>query len=323
MVLTAGWTGRTVVVTGAAGLLGGWVARELAASGAKVRGVDLEWSGWGAVRDADGVEQVQGDIRDAAFMNDVLDHSGTDTVIHLAAQAIVGEANEDPVPTFEHNILGTWTVLEACRRHPSVSRIVAASSDKAYGDTGGSPYEEDMPLRADHPYSASKACSDLIARTYAASFGLPVAISRCGNLYGGGDLNWSRIVPGTIRSVLEAERPVIRSDGTFVRDYLYVEDAAAGIIALADQVGERAELAGEAFNFGADQRMTVLEVVREILGFMRSDLEPEIRSETVNEIPDQRVNADKARKLLEWEPSHSRAEGFERTISWYREYLAR
>ncbi len=186
-------------------------------------------------------------------------------MIHLAAQTLVGPAIEDPVDTFSKNIEGTWSVLEACRSVNTVERIVVASSDKAYGDASGRPYREEAALRARHPYDTSKAVTDMLAQTYAFTYGLPVAITRCGNLYGGGDLNWSRIVPGTIRSVLEGESPVIRSDGTFVRDYLYVRDAAAGVLVLAEAVGDRPELAGTAFNFAAGARLSVIDIVRRIL----------------------------------------------------------
>ena len=184
-----------------------------------------------------------------------------DTVIHLAAQTLVGPALADPVETFSHNAAGTWTLLEACRRQGGPARIVVASSDKAYGDAGGRPYRETMALRPTHPYDASKAMTDLLARTYAHSYGLPIGITRCANLYGGGDLNWSRIVPGTIRSVLRDERPEIRSDGTFLRDYLFVGDAARAVLILAEAVGRRPELHGAAFNFAAGQRLTALEMV--------------------------------------------------------------
>jgi len=315
------WVDRSVLVTGAAGLLGGWVSRKLAGAGARVAGLDIEWS-HGAVLDGrDVVERLDGDIRDRWTMDRVLQDRAIDSVVHLAAQAVVGPANDDPVPTFEHNILGTWATLDACRRAPGVTVVVVASSDKAYGDHGDEPYEEAMALLGRHPYAASKTCADVLAQTYAASYGLPVGITRCGNMYGGGDTEWSRIVPGTIRSILRGERPVIRSDGSFVRDYFYVEDAADGVLALAEAVATRPALAGEAFNFAADARLSVLEIVDRILRVMDSDLEPDVRNDAVNEIPEQRVSAAKARELLGWRPSHSLDEGLRRTVDWYRAYL--
>lgn len=320
MVVSGGgpWEGRNVLVTGAAGLLGGWTIRALADRGARVVALD-PMDAPQEVAGVSGVVAVRGDVRDRDLVQSVI-AGGTNTVVHLGAQAIVGAANEDPVPTFEANIEGTWTLLEACRREPAVGAIVVASSDKAYGEAD-EPYQETTPLRPRHPYDASKACADLIAQAYAASYGVPVTISRCGNLYGGGDLNWSRIVPGTVRSVIEGRRPVIRSDGTYVRDYLYVEDAAEGVLALAGAVGERPELRGEAFNFGAGERLPVMELVGRILFLMGSRLEPDVRNEAVNEIPAQRVDSTKARTFLGWAPGHSLEDGLRRTIAWYRDHL--
>ena len=315
------WEGRSVLVTGAAGLLGGWVCRKLTATGVRVGGLDIEWSHGTVLNESDPIKRIDGDIRDRGTMDKVLRDEAIDTVVHLAAQAIVGPANEDPVETFENNILGTWVTLDACRRRPEMTGGVVASSDKAYGDHGGALYIEGMALLGRHPYAASKTCTDVLAQTYAESFNLPIAITRCGNMYGGGDTEWSRIVPGTIRSVLRGERPVIRSDGHFVRDYFFVEDAADGVIALAEAVATRTELIGEAFNFAADVHLSVLEIVERILGLMESDLEPDVRNEAVNEIPEQRVNAQKAHEVLGWSPAHSLDEGLARTVEWYRGYF--
>jgi CDP-glucose 4,6-dehydratase len=315
------WDGRSVLVTGAAGLLGGWVCRKLADAGARVGGLDIDWPHGTVLDKGDPVRRIDGDVRDRGTMDRVLQEEAIDTVIHLAAQAMVGPANEDPVETFEHNILGTWVTLDACRRRPEVTGIVVASSDKAYGDHAGKPYEEGSALLGRHPYAASKACTDVLAQTYAESFDLPVAITRCGNMFGGRDTEWSRIVPGTIRSVLKGERPVIRSDGRFIRDYFFVEDAADAVLALAEAVATRPEIRGEAFNFGADARLSVLEIVERILRLMDSDLEPDVRNEAVNEIPEQRVSAQKAHEALGWSPAHSLDEGLARTVDWYRDYL--
>jgi CDP-glucose 4,6-dehydratase len=214
-------------------------------------------------------------------------------------------------------------VLEACRQAPFVAGVVVASSDKAYGDHDGAAYVETDPLTGRHPYAASKTCADVLAQTYAESYGLRVAISRCGNLYGGGDLEWERIVPGTIRSLLRSERPIIRSDGRHVRDYLYVEDAAEGVARLAQALAERPELRGEAFNFAAETRLSVLELVDRIRTLMATDLEPEIWDEAVNEIREQRVDAGRARSELGWTPQHSLDAALGKTIDWYRQYLSR
>jgi len=286
--------------------------------------MDNAWDGPRASIPPESVERIDGDIRNTPLLRDLLGDRRIDTVIHLAAQTLVGPAIEDPVETFSNNIEGSWSVLEACRAamgSRGVRRIVVASSDKAYGDASGRPYREEMPLRPQHPYDTSKAVTDLLAQTYAHTYGLPLAITRCGNLYGGGDLNWSRIIPGTIRSVLEGEAPVIRSDGTFVRDYLYVRDAAAAVLALADAVGDRTEIAGTAFNFAAGARMQVIDIVRRILALMGSDLEPVVQGLPLKEIPDQRVSAARARRLLGWRPRATVDSGLRETIAWYRSYL--
>jgi CDP-glucose 4,6-dehydratase len=316
------WRPRTALVTGAAGLLGGWLARHLLASGACVVGFDIDWAGSAILSLDEPVVRVDGDVRRREDVDRVLREQRPEVVFHLAAQTQVGIANDDPVGTFEHNILGTWNVLEACRQASFVASVVVASSDKAYGDRGGLAYVESDPLAARHPYAASKTCADVLAQTYAESYGAPVAVSRCGNMYGGGDLEWERIVPGTIRSLLRSERPVVRSDGRYVRDYLYVEDAAEGTARLAQAVAERPELIGEPFNFAAETRLSVLELVDRIRTLMHIELEPEILNGAVNEIREQRVDAGKARDELGWTPRHSLDAGLEKSIEWYRQYLS-
>lgn len=246
-----------------------------------------------------------------------------DTVFHLAAQTIVGVANRNPVATLDTNIRGTWSLLEAARRSPQVRAVIVASSDKAYGDHQTLPYDESAALRGEHPYDASKSAADLIARMYALTYNVPVAITRCGNFYGGGDLNWNRLVPGTIRSILNNEPPVIRSDGTLIRDYFYVEDGAAAYLTLAEALHARPELRGEAFNFSNELQETVLDLTRRILARMGSPLEPVVRGEAVHEIQHQWLSAAKARRLLNWAPLFSLDEGLDRTIAWYREFQER
>jgi len=237
-------------------------------------------------------------------------------------KTIVPIANRNPVSTFESNIAGTWSLLEACRRSPKVKAIVYASSDKAYGESETLPYAESTPLNGRHPYDVSKSCGDLIAQAYAVTYGSPVAITRCGNFYGGGDLNWNRIVPGTIRSVLRAQQPVIRSDGQFIRDYFYVEDGAAAYMLLAERLRTTPALAGEAFNFSNEIQVTVLDLVNRILQLMNSDLQPHVRNEASNEIRHQYLSAAKARDQLRWAPLFTLDEGLRRTIDWYKTFLS-
>jgi CDP-glucose 4,6-dehydratase len=267
------------------------------------------------------VKVVRGDVRDRDLVERALGEYEVNTVFHLAAQTIVGIANRNPLSTFESNIQGTWNVLEACRRSPAVQSIIVASSDKAYGDQETLPYSEDTPLEGRHPYDVSKSCADLIAQAYGKTYGLPVSITRCGNFYGGGDLNWNRIVPGTIRSVLRGERPVIRSDGEFVRDYFYVEDGAAAYMLLAEHIAGNCELYGSSFNFSNELQFTVSNLVKEILQRMQCSLDPDIRNEASNEIRNQWLSADRARRVLGWNPLFTLEEGLDRTIHWYRDFL--
>jgi CDP-glucose 4,6-dehydratase len=267
------------------------------------------------------VNVVRGDLSRPQTLERVLGEYEVETVFHLAAQTIVGIANRNPVSTFESNVRGTWNVLEACRRSPKVSAVVLASSDKAYGDQTVLPYTEEMPLQGRHPYDVSKSCADMIAQSYATTFGVPVAITRCGNFYGGGDLNWNRVVPGTIRSVLRGERPIIRSDGKYVRDYFYIEDGAAAYMLLAERLTADKSVIGSAFNFSNETQINVLDLVNTILQKMDSTLKPIIQNQASNEILHQFLSAARARKVLKWRPQFSLDEGLERTIGWYKEVL--
>jgi len=318
------WQDRPVFVTGATGLVGDWLVKRLLAVGADVVCLVRDWVPQSELvrsRDIERVKVVRGDVRDRDCLERSLGEYEIDTVFHLAAQTIVGIANRNAISTFESNIQGTWNLLEACRRSPAVKSIVVASSDKAYGDQEVLPYSEDTPLQGQHPYDVSKSCADLIARTYAVSYQLPVAVTRCGNFYGGGDLNWNRIVPGTIRSALRGERPVIRSDGNSVRDYFYVEDGAAAYMTLAEALAKRPGLGGEAFNFSTELQISVLDLVQQILDQMGSTLEPEVRNEANNEIRHQYLRAGKAREVLGWQPLYTLGDGLSKTITWYREFL--
>lgn len=318
------WLDRPTLVTGATGLVGGWLVRRLVEAGADVVCLVRDWvPGCELVRVGlmGRIKVVRGNVCDQSLMERILAEYEIDTAFHLAAQTIVTISNRNPVSTFETNIGGTWTILEACRRSPRVRQVIVASSDKAYGDQDHLPYDEETPLQGQHPYDVSKSCADLIAQTYAHSFGVPVAVTRCGNFYGGGDLNWSRIVPGTIRSAIRDQRPVIRSDGQFVRDYFYVEDGAAAYMLLAERLAMDPSLYGQAFNFSNESQITVLQLAQKILTLLGSNLDLDIRNEVSNEIRRQYLSASKARRLLDWAPLFTLDQGLRRTIDWYLSYF--
>jgi CDP-glucose 4,6-dehydratase len=317
------WKNRNVFVTGCTGLLGSWLTRALVERGAVVCGLvrdlvpesNLNRSGFDQK-----INIVRGEIEDYLLLERVINEYEVDTVFHLAAQTIVTIANRNPLSTFEANIKGTWNLLEACRRSPLVTRIVAASSDKAYGDQETLPYTESAPLQGGHPYDVSKSCADLLCAMYYGTYNLPVCVTRCGNFYGGGDLNFNRIVPGAIRSLLDNRAPVIRSDGTLVRDYIYIEDVVEAYLLLAQNM-ERPEIRGQAFNFSNETRLTVLELVNTIIKLMGAGIEAVIRSNAPNEIRHQYLSAVKARELLGWKPHYTLEQGLEKTIAWYKDFF--
>ncbi|MEC1491139.1 GDP-mannose 4,6-dehydratase [Bacillus subtilis] len=317
------WKNKNVFVTGCTGLLGSYLVKELIDQGANVTGLVRDHVPQSNLYQGEHIKKmniVRGSLEELAVIERALGEYEIDTVFHLAAQAIVGVANRNPISTFEANILGTWNILEACRKHPLIKRVIVASSDKAYGDQENLPYDENMPLQGKHPYDVSKSCADLISHTYFHTYGLPVCITRCGNLYGGGDLNFNRIIPQTIQLVLNGEAPEIRSDGTFVRDYFYIEDAVQAYLLLAEKMEEN-NLAGEAFNFSNEIQLTVLELVEKILKKMNSNLKPKVLNQGSNEIKHQYLSAEKARKLLNWTPAYTIDEGLEKTIEWYTEFF--
>ncbi|HEX9117796.1 MAG TPA: NAD-dependent epimerase/dehydratase family protein [Anaerolineae bacterium] len=320
------WTNRPTLVTGATGLIGGALVKQLIAAGADVVCLVRDWvpqcemvrSGMLAQ-----VKVVRGDVRDQALLERALGEYEVSTVIHLAGQSIVKVANEDPAGAMDVNVRGTWALLEACRRRSGVRQIVLASTDKVYGDADRLPYTEDMPFLARYPHDVSKACAEMTAMGYAATFGLPIAMTRLPNVYGGGDLNWSRIMPGTIRSALFGQAPVITSDGKLIRDYLFVEDAAAIHLLIARRLAEHPDLRGQAFNVSNETRLTVLELVSRILQLVGSDLQPVVLNRAKNEIKNQYLDATKARQVLGWQPLYTMDEGLAQTIAWYRDYFAR
>jgi CDP-glucose 4,6-dehydratase len=321
---TAFWQGKKVLVTGATGFVGAWLIKRLLANGcyvvALVRDFDPQSE---FIRSGDYKQTsiVSGDINDYFTIQRAIVEHDIGVVFHLAAQALVHVGHNAPLLTFESNVRGTYNLLEACRMHQdTVKSILVASSDKDYGDSAQLPYLEEMPLAGKNPYDASKSCTDIIAQSYAQTYDLPLVITRFGNIYGGGDLNWSRIVPGTIRSILNNERPVLRSDGSFVRDYVYVEDVIDGYMLLSKMAPD---LLGEAFNLSCEAPATVLEIVQEIQSLLsRTDLDPVILSKAEGEIHSQHLDSSKVKKLTGWEPKHSLREGLKQTIDWYRQYLS-
>jgi CDP-glucose 4,6-dehydratase len=325
-VVVSAWAGRRVFVTGATGLLGSWLTRELIEEGADVVCLVRDWVPASELVRSGGLERataVRGELEDHALLVRALNEYEIDSVFHIGAQTIVGTSSRSPLSTFESNVRGTWNLLEACRQNARlVERVVVASSDKAYGDQPVLPYTEETPLQGRYPYDVSKSCTDLIALSYFHSFGLPVAVTRCGNLFGGGDLNFNRLVPGTIRSALLGESPIIRSDGTFVREYFYVKDAVRAYLDLAARLPDEA-FHGQAWNFGNEVPLTVLELVERILGVMGSKVDPTVLGEASNEIQAQTLDCTKAHERLGWTPRWSLDDALSETVDWYRAWLTR
>jgi CDP-glucose 4,6-dehydratase len=320
------WQDRRVFITGCTGFLGSWLTCELVHRGADVIGLIRDQAPNSELVRSKTIDQIAivwGDVNDYPLMERALAEYEIEIVFHLAAQTIVGIANRTPLSTFETNIKGTWVLLEATRRNPTVKAVVMASSDKAYGDQQQLPYTEDAPLQGGHPYDVSKSCADLIAQAYARTFEIPILITRFANLYGGGDLNWNRIVPGTIRSVLRGERPIIRSDGTFKRDYIYIQDAVSGYMLAAERLYEDQALCGRAFNFGLDKPATAREIVDTIIGLSEyPGLEPVVLDEAQNEIRDQYLASHRAHQELGWRPIYNTRRGLEEAMKWYESFLA-
>lgn len=317
------WQNKNVFVTGGTGFLGSYLVKKLVNYGANVTILLRDYIPQSNIyigEEHNKVNVVNGVLEDYSVIERILGEYEIDTIFHLAAQAIVGVANRNPLGTFKSNIEGTWNILEAARRSPLIKQVIVASSDKAYGDQEKLPYDENMPLQGKHPYDVSKSCTDLISQTYFETYKLPVCITRCGNLYGGGDLNFNRIIPQSIQSILNGEAPVIRSDGSFIRDYFYVEDAVSAYINLAEKIQDL-NLGGQAFNFSNEIQLTVLELTDKILKVMGSNLKPIILNQGSNEIKHQYLSAQKARDLLGWKPEYTIDEGLSKTVDWYKNFF--
>ncbi len=319
------WLQKNVFITGASGLLGSWLSTKFVELGANVTILmrdHIPNSLLVSSSKLNAVNVVHGGLEDYFVIERALNEYEIDSVFHLGAQTIVGTANRSPLSTFESNIKGTWNVMEACRNSQLVKRMVFASSDKAYGDQEKLPYTEETPLQGRHPYDASKSCSDLIVQSYFHTYGLPVSIARCGNIYGPGDLNFNRLIPGTIRSVVFNERPTIRSDGTYIRDYLFVEDVVDAYLYIGEKIGDK-KVNGQAFNISTENKFRVLDIVNLVLKKMKSTLKPEILNQAKGEIKNQYLSTEKAKKVLNWESRYSIDEGLDKTIPWYIKYLKR
>lgn len=322
------WTGKNVLVTGGTGFVGSWLAKSLVEKKANVVALVRD-----QVPNSPLIQMgvypklkavVDGDIVDYGIVNRVFNEYDIDTCFHLAAQTIVGAANRSPLPTFETNIKGTWNILEVALKTKTLERLIIASTDKVYGEPIKLPITEDHPLSATYPYDASKACVEILVRTYYKMYGLPVGITRCCNIYGGGDLNFSRIIPDTIRSIIFNKNPIIRSDGTPVRDYIYITDAVNAYLTLAENLDKK-NVKGEAFNFGSNSPIKVLDLVKKVIEISGKNLKPIIegKGKLKGEISEQYLSNGKAKKILNWEPKTSLETGLEKTIKWYEEFFSK
>ena len=319
------WKNQNVAVTGATGMVGSWLVKQLLADGANVSALiherdplsELIRSG-----DIERVSCVDGDLRDINSIFKLIETNQAETIFHLGAQTIVGEALINPTDTFETNILGTWNLMEVARqKKKQIKRVLVASSDKAYGTSATLPYDETTPLNGEGPYDVSKSCTDLIAQAYFKTYQVPTVIARCGNIYGGGDLNWSRIVPGTIKDLIEGKIPIIRSNGKFLRDYIYVEDAVHAYLKMAECI-DSGTANGESFNFSREEPIDVLTIYKAVcIETVGKYVEPKILNSASNEIVDQHLSSKKACSQLNWGSKYTLSEGIKLTVEWYRKYL--
>ena len=321
------WKNHNVFITGASGLLGSSMVEELLGKGANVTCLVRDWVYGSKLLESDYLAKcniVRGELVDYDLLLRAINEYEIDTVFHLGAQTIVGTASRSPLSTFEANIKGTWNILEACRQcSQKIERVLVASSDKAYGSHADLPYTEKTPLVGRFPYDVSKSCTDLISMSYFHTYQTPVAITRCGNLFGAGDLNFNRLIPGTIKSALNNEAPIIRSDGKFVRDYFYVKDAVDAYLCLAEKMPDQT-FTGEDFNFGTETPLSVIQLVDEILQAMgKNELVPKILNQASHEIREQFLDCTKAKTMLDWQPTRTLKDGLTETIVWYKDWLGK
>ncbi|MBS3114665.1 GDP-mannose 4,6-dehydratase [Candidatus Woesearchaeota archaeon] len=317
------WKNLPVLVTGADGFIGSWIAKELIEQGAEVYTIvrDIKkQSNLDVLNLRNKINIVHGDLANFDVCNRVLKEYKIVICFHIAAQAIVGIANDSPLSTFESNIKGTWNILEAARLSKFIKGVIVASSDKAYGVQKRLPYTEESPLLGLYPYDASKACADILSRSYFKTYGLAVAVTRNANTYGGADLNFSRLIPDTIKSVINNQNPIIRSDGTPERDYMYIKDAVNAYLKLASNIN-RKDVQGEAFNFGTSKPISVLELYNKIINLMGKKIKPKILGNAKNEIDKQYLSIEKAKRVLKWQPKYSIEQGLRETIAWYRQFF--
>ncbi len=316
------WNNRKVLITGHEGFLGSWLTRSLVEQGADLCGIDIDQTKKSLIlKDVRGkFKSIYGDVGDYSFVSDKISTFNPQVVFHLAAEAIVGTANKNPLKTFHANIQGTWNILEASRDKDFIESIVVASSDKAYGTHKKLPYTELAALQGEHPYDVSKSCADLICRSYFVTFGIPVCVTRCGNIYGPGDYNFSRLIPDAIRSFILNQQFMIRSNGKFTRDYIFVQDVVDAYMLLAQSI-KKFKLAGQAFNFSCETPISVLKLFQKLKSISAKNIPPKILNQAKNEIPHQYLSSTKAKKILKWKPQYSLDEGLKETFAWYKIHL--
>ncbi|MEW6087936.1 MAG: GDP-mannose 4,6-dehydratase [bacterium] len=318
------WKNKRILVTGYEGFLGSNLTKWLLNNKARIIGIDIDVRRDKTIlteNDYDKITVIKGNISDFDFLKEIISKYKIEIIFHLAAEAIVERALKDPLKTFSSNIEGTWNILEACRQYGKVGTIIIASSDKAYGSHKKLPYKEDAPLIGNHPYDVSKSCADLIAYAYYHTYNLPVAVTRCGNIYGPGDFNFSRIIPDAIRCLITGETLLIRSDGRFTRDYVYVDDIVNGYVMLAEKMKKK-KLQGEVFNFSDENPLAVIKLLEIISALTKQKLNYRVLNKAKYEIKDQFLDSSKARRLLGWKPKYTLKEGFKETIEWYKRYFS-